>query len=102
MGNPYGVGSPRIFRPTLIRPAHWSFSMQFSAMTMNMFLPHNDDPDDDRRIIDMTVAQAVWLAELGYNPWFTDHHFKGPANADPMQLAAHIAAQIPSDRYMGF
>jgi alkanesulfonate monooxygenase SsuD/methylene tetrahydromethanopterin reductase-like flavin-dependent oxidoreductase (luciferase family) len=76
--------------------------MQFSTMTMNMFLPHNDDPDDDRRIIDMTIAQTIWLAELGYNPWFTDHHFKGPYNSDPMQFAAHIAPQIPRDRYIGF
>jgi alkanesulfonate monooxygenase SsuD/methylene tetrahydromethanopterin reductase-like flavin-dependent oxidoreductase (luciferase family) len=76
--------------------------MQFSTMTMNMFLPHNDDPVDDRRIIDMTIAQTIWLAELGYNPWFTDHHFKAPYNSDPMQFAAHMVPQIPSDRYVGF
>ena len=40
--------------------------MQFSAMTMNMFFPTNDDPGDDNRIIDMAVAQSVWFAELGY------------------------------------
>jgi hypothetical protein len=40
--------------------------MQFSAMTMNMFVPGNDDPGDDNRVIDMAVAQSVWLAELGY------------------------------------
>jgi alkanesulfonate monooxygenase SsuD/methylene tetrahydromethanopterin reductase-like flavin-dependent oxidoreductase (luciferase family) len=76
--------------------------MQFSAMTMNMFVPDNEDPDDDHRIIEMTVAQTVWLAGLGYNPWFTDHHFKGPYNSDPMQFAAHVAPQIPRDRYIGF
>jgi alkanesulfonate monooxygenase SsuD/methylene tetrahydromethanopterin reductase-like flavin-dependent oxidoreductase (luciferase family) len=76
--------------------------MQFSAMTMNMFVPSNDDPKDDERIIDMTVAQTIWLAELGFNPWFTDHHFKGPYNSNPMQFAAHVAPLIPKDRYMGF
>ena len=38
--------------------------MQFSAMTMNMFVPGNDDPGDDNRIIDMAVAQSIWFGEL--------------------------------------
>ncbi len=76
--------------------------MQFSAMTMNMFFPDNDDPKDDHRIIDMTVAQSVWLAELGYNPWYTDHHFRGPWHSNPMQFASYVAPLIPSDRYLGF
>jgi alkanesulfonate monooxygenase SsuD/methylene tetrahydromethanopterin reductase-like flavin-dependent oxidoreductase (luciferase family) len=77
-------------------------SMQFSAMTMNMFVPSNDDPGDDSRIIDMAAAQAVWLAELGYHVWFTDHHFRGPWHSNPMQFAAYVAPQIPRDRYIGF
>lgn len=76
--------------------------MQFSAMTMNMFFPSNDDPGDDTRIIDMTVAQSVWLAELGYHVWFTDHHFRGPWHSNPMQFASYVAPLIPSDRYIGF
>jgi alkanesulfonate monooxygenase SsuD/methylene tetrahydromethanopterin reductase-like flavin-dependent oxidoreductase (luciferase family) len=76
--------------------------MQFSAMTMNMFFPSNDDPGDDHRIIDMAVAQSVWLAELGYHVWFTDHHFRGPWHSNPMQFASYIAPLIPRDRYMGF
>jgi alkanesulfonate monooxygenase SsuD/methylene tetrahydromethanopterin reductase-like flavin-dependent oxidoreductase (luciferase family) len=76
--------------------------MQFSAMTMNMFFPDNDDPKDDHRIIEMTAAQSVWLAELGYNPWFTDHHFRGPWHSNPMQFAAYVAPLIPKDRYIGF
>jgi alkanesulfonate monooxygenase SsuD/methylene tetrahydromethanopterin reductase-like flavin-dependent oxidoreductase (luciferase family) len=76
--------------------------MQFSAMTMNMFFPSNDDPDDDGRIIDMAVAQSVWLAELGYHVWFTDHHFRGPWHSNPMQFAAYVAPLIPRDRYLGF
>ncbi len=76
--------------------------MQFSAMTMNMFFPSNDDPGDDNRIIDMAVAQSVWFAELGYHVWFTDHHFRGPWHSNPMQFASYVAPLIPRDRYMGF
>ncbi len=76
--------------------------MQFSAMTMNMFFPENDNPSDDHRIIEMTAEQAIWFAELGYNPWFTDHHFRGPWHSNPMQFAAYVAPQISRDRYMGF
>ena len=76
--------------------------MQFSAMTMNMFFPSNDDPGDDNRIIDMTVAQTIWLAELGYHVWFTDHHFRGPWHSNPMQFASYVAPLIPRDRYIGF
>jgi alkanesulfonate monooxygenase SsuD/methylene tetrahydromethanopterin reductase-like flavin-dependent oxidoreductase (luciferase family) len=76
--------------------------MQFSAMTMNMFYPDNDDPKDDNRIIEMTVAQSIWLGELGYNVWFTDHHFRGPWHSNPMQFAAYVAPLIPRDRYLGF
>jgi alkanesulfonate monooxygenase SsuD/methylene tetrahydromethanopterin reductase-like flavin-dependent oxidoreductase (luciferase family) len=76
--------------------------MQFSAMTMNMFFPSNDDPGDDNRIIDMAVAQSVWFAELGYHVWFTDHHFRGPWHSNPMQFAAYVAPLIPRDRYLGF
>jgi alkanesulfonate monooxygenase SsuD/methylene tetrahydromethanopterin reductase-like flavin-dependent oxidoreductase (luciferase family) len=76
--------------------------MQFSAMTMNMFFPSDDDPGDDNRIIEMAVAQSIWLAELGYHVWFTDHHFRGPWHSNPMQFAAYVAPLIPRDRYMGF
>ena len=72
--------------------------MQFSAMTMNMFVPGNDDPGGDNRIIDMAVAQSIWLAELGYHVWFTDHHFRGPWHSNPMQFAAYVAPLIPRDR----
>jgi alkanesulfonate monooxygenase SsuD/methylene tetrahydromethanopterin reductase-like flavin-dependent oxidoreductase (luciferase family) len=76
--------------------------MQFSAMTMNMFFPSNDDPGDDNRIIDMAVEQSIWLAELGYHVWFTDHHFRGPWHSNPMQFASYVAPLIPRDRYIGF
>lgn len=76
--------------------------MQFSAMTMNMFFPSNDDPGDDGRIIDMAVAQSIWFGELGYHVWFTDHHFRGPWHSNPMQFASYVAPLIPRDRYIGF
>jgi alkanesulfonate monooxygenase SsuD/methylene tetrahydromethanopterin reductase-like flavin-dependent oxidoreductase (luciferase family) len=76
--------------------------MQFSAMTMNMFVPSHDDPEDDNRIIEMTAEQAIWLGELGYHVWFTDHHFRGPWHSNPMQFAAYVAPQLHRDRYMGF
>jgi alkanesulfonate monooxygenase SsuD/methylene tetrahydromethanopterin reductase-like flavin-dependent oxidoreductase (luciferase family) len=76
--------------------------MQFSAMTMNMYLPDYVEPADDHRIINMTVEQSVWLAELGYNVWFTDHHFKGPWNSNIMQFAAFVLPRIPRERYVGF
>lgn len=76
--------------------------MQFSAMTMNMFLPDNDDPDDDHRVIEAAVEQSVWLASLGYNPWYTDHHFRGPWHSNSMQFASYVVPKIPQDRYVGF
>jgi len=76
--------------------------MQFSAMTMNMFFPDYEEPEKDHSIIELAVAQSIWLAELGYNPWFTDHHFRGPWHSNPLQFAAYVASRIPRDRYLGF
>lgn len=76
--------------------------MQFSAMTMNMFYSDIDEPADDHRIIGMAVEQSIWLAGLGYNPWYTDHHFRGAWHSNPMQLASYVVPQIPRDRYVGF
>jgi alkanesulfonate monooxygenase SsuD/methylene tetrahydromethanopterin reductase-like flavin-dependent oxidoreductase (luciferase family) len=76
--------------------------MQFSAMTMNMFFPDYDDPGRDHGIIRMTVEQSIWLAGLGYNVWFTDHHFRGPWHSNALQFAAYVAPQLPRDRYIGF
>jgi alkanesulfonate monooxygenase SsuD/methylene tetrahydromethanopterin reductase-like flavin-dependent oxidoreductase (luciferase family) len=76
--------------------------MQFSAMTLNMFFPDYEDPDGDHRIIQLAAEQSVWLAQLGYHPWYTDHHFRGPWHSNPMQFAAYVVPQIPRDRYVGF
>lgn len=71
-------------------------------MTLNMFFPDYDGPDEDERIIDLAVEQSIWIAKLGYHPWYTDHHFRGPWHSNPLQFAAYIAPQLPPDRYMGF
>lgn len=76
--------------------------MEFSAMTLNMFFPSDYTPEDDHRIISLATEQSVWIAELGFNPWFTDHHFRGPWHSNPLQFAAYIVPQIPRDRYVGF
>jgi alkanesulfonate monooxygenase SsuD/methylene tetrahydromethanopterin reductase-like flavin-dependent oxidoreductase (luciferase family) len=76
--------------------------MEFSAMILNMFFPDYDDPADDARIIDLGVSQSLWLAGLGYHPWATDHHFRGPWHSNPMQFAAFLAPQLPPSTYIGF
>lgn len=76
--------------------------MQFSAMTLNMYFPVDHTARDDHYIIHEAVEQSIYLAELGYNPWYTDHHFRGPWHSNPMQFAAYVAPQIPRERYIGF
>ena len=76
--------------------------MDFSAMTLNMFFPDYVGPEDDGRVIDLATEQSIRFAELGFNPWYTDHHFRGPWHSNPLQFAAYIAPQIPKDRYLGF
>jgi len=76
--------------------------MEFSAMTLNMFFPSDDSPQDDHRVISLATEQSLWIADLGLNPWYTDHHFRGPWHSNPLQFAAYIAPQIPRDRYIGF
>jgi len=76
--------------------------MEFSAMTMNMFFPDYEDPAEDHRIIEMAAKQSVWFAELGYHPWFTDHHLRGPWHSNPLQFAAYVVPMLPPDRFIGF
>ena len=76
--------------------------MEFSAMTLNMFVPSDDSRDDDQRIIRFATEQSIEIAELGFNPWYTDHHFRGAWHSNPLQFAAYIVPQIPADRFIGF
>ncbi len=76
--------------------------MEFSTMVLTMYVAVEDDPANDERVIGIAVEQALLAAELGYNPWFTEHHFRGPWHSNPIQFASYIAPQIPRDRYLGF
>ncbi len=76
--------------------------MDFSTMVLTMYVAVEDDPDTDERVLGVAVEQALLAAELGYNPWFTEHHFRGPWHSDPIQFASYIAPQISKERYLGF
>src|SRR5476649_1373278 len=76
--------------------------MDFSTMVLTMFVPRDDGPPSDERVMNVAIEQSLLAGELGYNPWFTEHHFRGPWHSNPMQFAAYVAAQIPADRYLGF
>lgn len=76
--------------------------MDFSTMILTMYIAAVDSPDNDERVLGIAIEQSLLAAELGYNPWFTEHHFRGAWHSNPMQFAAYIAAQIPPERYLGF
>lgn len=71
-------------------------------MVLTMYLPSDEGLDEDERVLDIAVEQSLAVAELGYNPWFTEHHFRGPWHSQPMQFAAYVAALMPKERYLGF
>ncbi len=76
--------------------------MDFSTMVLTMYVATEDSPETDERILGIAVEQSLLAAELGFNPWFTEHHFRGSWHSNPIQFASYIAPQIPSDRYLGF
>ena len=76
--------------------------MDFSAMVLTMYVAHEDGPETDEQVLGVAVEQSLASAELGFNPWFTEHHFRGPWHSNPIQFASYIAPQIPSERYLGF
>src|SRR3984957_16216478 len=76
--------------------------MDFSTMILTMYAAAVDGPDNDERVLATAVEQSLLAGELGYNPWFTEHHFRGAWHSNPMQFAAYIAPQIPRERYLGF
>lgn len=71
-------------------------------MILTMYIADRDDPEADERVLGVAIEQSVLAGNLGFNPWFTEHHFRGPWHSNPMQFAAYIAPQIPSERYLGF
>ena len=71
-------------------------------MILTMYLASDEGLEEDERVLDIAVEQSLAAAELDFNPWFTEHHFRGPWHSNPMQFAAYVAAKIPQDRYLGF
>jgi alkanesulfonate monooxygenase SsuD/methylene tetrahydromethanopterin reductase-like flavin-dependent oxidoreductase (luciferase family) len=67
-----------------------------------MYVDSEDRPEDDERILQVAVEQSLTCAELDMNPFYTEHHFRGPWHSTPMQFASFIAPQIPPERYLGF
>ena len=76
--------------------------MDFSTMVLTMYVAVEDSPDNDERVLAIAVEQSIAAAQLGFNPWFTEHHFRGPWHSSPIQFASYIAPQIPPDRFLGF
>jgi len=76
--------------------------VEFSTLVLTMYLDCEDQPEDDERILQVAIDQSLTAAELGMNPFFTEHHFRGPWHSTPMQFAAYLAPQIPAERYLGF
>ncbi len=58
--------------------------MDFSTMILTMYLPADETPESDARILGTAAEVACIAARLGYNPWFTEHHFRGPWNSNPL------------------
>ncbi len=77
--------------------------MDFSTMVLTMYVPAGaDNAEADERILNIAIEQTLTAAELGFNPWFTEHHFRGPWHSNPIQFASYIAPQISPERYLGF
>lgn len=76
--------------------------MDFSSLVLTMYVDSADRPEDDERILQIAIDQSLTCAEMGMNPFYTEHHFKGPWHSNPMQFASYMAPQLPSDCYLGF
>jgi hypothetical protein len=51
--------------------------MDFSTMVLTMYIAAEDGPETDERVLAIAIEESLLAAELGYNPWFTEHHFRG-------------------------
>src|SRR5688572_24156541 len=76
--------------------------VEFSTLVLTMYLDCQDQPEDDEKILQVAIDQSLTAAQLGMNPFFTEHHFRGPWHSAPLQFAAYLAPQIPPDCYLGF
>lgn len=71
-------------------------------MVLSMWVDADDDPARDESILQAAIDQSLLAGRLGFNPWYTEHHFRGPWHSAPLEFAAYIAPQLPEDRYLGF
>ena len=71
-------------------------------MVLTMYIADQDDEAADERVLATAIEESVTAGGLGFNPWLTEHHFRGPWHSNPMQFAAYIAPQIPAERFLGF
>ena len=76
--------------------------MDFSTMVLTQYIAAEDGPAEDERVLGNAIEPSLIAANLGYNPWYTEHHFRGAWHSNPMQFAAYVAPQIPRERYLGF
>jgi alkanesulfonate monooxygenase SsuD/methylene tetrahydromethanopterin reductase-like flavin-dependent oxidoreductase (luciferase family) len=76
--------------------------MDFSAMVLALYVDADDSPQEDERILGLAVEQSLLAGNLGLNPWYTEHHFRGPWHSAPMQFAAFVAARLPEEVFLGF
>src|SRR5262249_12643377 len=84
-------------------PARFSTAtVDFSTMVLSMWVDADDDPARDESILQAAVDQSLLAGRLGFNPWYTEHHFRGPWHSAPLEFAAYIAPQLPPERRLGF
>jgi len=67
-----------------------------------MYVDADDQPEDDERIMEVAIDQSVTCGQLEMNPFYTEHHFRGPWHSSPLQFASYIAPKLPPDCYQGF
>ncbi len=76
--------------------------MKFSSILLTTYVDVDSSPEEDEHILARAIEQAVEFALHGFNPWTTEHHFRGPWQSSPLQLMTHVAPQLPPGMYVGF
>jgi len=71
-------------------------------MLLSMYLDVDHRAEEEERILRIAVEQALECGRLGFHPWTTEHHFRGPWQSSPMQFMSYVAALLPETAYVGF
>lgn len=71
-------------------------------MVLSMFVDADEERGEEERVLAAAIDQSLVAAQLGFNPWYTEHHHRGPWHSSPLQFAAYIAPQLPPDIRVGF